>query len=52
MRLLLSIEDPRYNDSVYYQRFCSKIEFAVIKKLGTTQSKAPVTDTFERFFLL
>ena len=26
-------EDPHYNDSVCYQRFCCKIEFAVIKKL-------------------
>ena len=26
-------EDPRYNDSVCCQRFCCKIEFAVIKKL-------------------
>ena len=29
-------EDPRYNDSVFYQRFCSKIEFAVIEKLDRT----------------
>ena len=27
------IEDPRYTDSVCYQRFCCKIEFAVIEKL-------------------
>ena len=32
-------EDPRYNDSVYYQRFCCKIEFAVIKKLDRTHLK-------------
>ena len=28
-----STEDPRYDDSGCYQRFCSKIEFAVIKYL-------------------
>ena len=33
-------EDPRYNDSVCYQRFCYKIEFAVIKKLSLDPSKA------------
>ena len=32
-------EDPRYNDSVFYQRFCCKIEFAVIKKLHETRIK-------------
>ena len=25
-------EDPRYNDSLCYKRFCCKIEFAVTKK--------------------
>ena len=35
-----STEDPRYNDSVCYQRFCCKIEFAVIKKLDMDPSKA------------
>ena len=30
----------RYNDSVCYQRFCCKIEFAVIKKLDMDPSKA------------
>ena len=43
-------EDPRYNDSVCYQRFCCKIEFAVIKKLDMDPSKAWITDTFEHFF--
>ena len=33
-------EDPRYNDSVCYQRFCCQIEFAVIKKLDMDPSKA------------
>ena len=33
-------EDPRYNDSVCYQRFCCKIEFAVLKKLDRDPSKA------------
>ena len=31
--------DPRYNDSVCYQRFCCKIEFAVVKKLDRTYLK-------------
>ena len=43
-------EDPRYNDSVCYQRFCCKIEFAVIKKFDMDPSKALVTDSFEQFF--
>ena len=30
-------EDPRYNDSACYQRFCCKIEFAVLKKLDRAQ---------------
>ena len=34
-----STEDPHYNDSIYYQRFCCKIEFAVIKKLDMTHLK-------------
>ena len=33
-------EDPRYNDSVCYQRFCCKIDFAVIKKFEMDASKA------------
>ena len=33
-------QDPCYNDSVCYQRFCCKIEFAVIKKLDIGPSKA------------
>ena len=37
---------PRYNDSVCYQRFCCKIEFA-----GYDLSKASVTDTFEHFYV-
>ena len=32
-------EDPRYNDTVCYQRFCCKIEFAVIKNLIWTLLK-------------
>ena len=28
----LNTKYPRYNDSVCYQRFCCKIEFAIIKK--------------------
>ena len=37
--LINIIKDPRYtcNDSVFYQRFCFKIEFAVIKKLDRTR---------------
>ena len=34
-----STEDPRYNDSVCYQRLCCKIEFAVIKELDRTHLK-------------
>ena len=26
-------ENPRYNNNVCYQRFCCKLEFAIIKKL-------------------
>ena len=37
-------EDPRYNNSVCYQRFFCKIEFAVITKLDMDQSKAWITD--------
>ena len=33
-------EDPRYNDSVCYQRFCCKFDFAIIKKLDMNRSKA------------
>ena len=36
---MYNIEDPRYNDGVYYQIFCCKIEFAVIKKLDRTHLK-------------
>ena len=32
-------EDPRYNDGVCYQRFCCKIELAVVKKLDRTYLK-------------
>ena len=35
-------EDPRYNDNICYQRFCCKIELAVIKKLDVD----PSTDIF------
>ena len=43
-------EDPRYNDSICYQRLCCKIEFAIIKKLDMDTSKAGITDSFEQFF--
>ena len=43
-------ENPRYNDTVCYQIFFCKIEFAVIKKLDMDPSKASVTDTSEHFF--
>ena len=33
-------EDPRNNDSLCYQTFCGKIEFAVIKKLDMDPSTA------------
>ena len=33
-------EDPHYNDSVCYRRFCCKIEFAIIKKLDMGTSRA------------
>ena len=40
MYLLANTEDPRYNDTVCYQRFYCLIEFAVIKKLVVNPSKA------------
>ena len=39
------------NDSVCYQRFCCKIEFAVIKKLDMDPCKARILDTFEQVFM-
>ena len=48
--IIIITEDPHYNDSVCYQRFCCKIEFAVIKKLDREPSKAWITDSFEQFF--
>ena len=42
----LNTEDPRYNDSVCYQRFCCKIESAVIKKLDMNPSEAWITGIF------
>ena len=45
-------EDLHYNNSVCYQRFCCKIEFAVIKKLHMDPSKARILDTFEQFFFM
>ena len=33
-------EDPHYNDTVCYLRFCCEVEFAVIKKLDMGPSKA------------
>ena len=50
MLMNLITEDPHYNDSVCYQRFCCKIEFAVIKKLDMDPSKAWIKDIFEQFF--
>ena len=44
-------ESPRYNDSVCYQRFCCKIEFAIIKRLDMDPSKARIMDTFEGFLM-
>ena len=35
-------EDTRYNDNVCYQRFCCKIELAVIKKVDRYPCKASV----------
>ena len=42
-------DNPRYKDSVCYQKFCCKIEFSTIKKLDVDPSKALITDTFEDF---
>ena len=50
MQLFATTEDPRYNDSVCYQRFCCKIEFAGIKKLVMDISEARITCIFEQFF--
>ena len=36
----IDTEDPHYNDSVCYQRFCCKFEFAVIRKLDMDPSRA------------
>ena len=36
---MLVTNDTRYNDTVCYQRFCCKIEFAVIKNLIGTRLK-------------
>ena len=38
----LYTEDPRYNDTLCYQRFCCYmyIKFAVVKKLDMDPSKA------------
>ena len=46
---LRNTDDPRFEDSVCYQRFCCKIEFAVKKKLDMNPSKASITNTFEVF---
>ena len=43
-------EDPRYNDHVGYQRFCSKIEFAAIKKPDMDPSKTGITNTMYFFY--
>ena len=45
----VNTENPLCIDNVCYQRFCCKIEFAVINKLDMDPSKASVTDTFEHF---
>ena len=42
-------EDPRYNDSVCYQRFCCKIEFAVVWRLERTHLKHPNCFFFNTF---
>ena len=42
--MISTTEDPHYNDSVCYQRFCCKIEFAIVKKLDMDLSKARITD--------
>ena len=44
-------KDPRYNDSVCYQRFCCKIEFAVIKKLDITHLKQQKRILLSSFFI-
>ena len=46
----VATNDPCYDDSVCYQRFCCKIEFAVIKKLNMDPSKAGMTDISDKFF--
>ena len=38
--MVVGTEDPRYNNSVCYERFCCKIEFAVIKKPDMDPSEA------------
>ena len=45
-----TIEDSRYNDSVCYQRFCCKIEFAVIKKLDMDPFKDKITQLIRFVF--
>ena len=44
-------EDRRYNDTVCYQRFCCKIEFAFIKKLDMDPPKACKTNILTVFFI-
>ena len=43
-------EDPRYNNSVCYQRFGCKIEFAVTKKLDRTRLKHEKQILLNSFF--
>ena len=43
--------DPRYNDSVCYQRFCCKIESADIKKLDRTHPKHQKRILLNAFFI-
>ena len=45
-------EDPRYNDSICHQRFCCKIEYAVIKKLVRTHLKHQSLIRVSTFFFI
>ena len=46
---IFDVQFHRYNDSVCYQRFCCKIEFAIIKKIDMDTSETRITDAFEHF---
>ena len=43
-------EDPRYDDSICYQRCCCIIEFAVLKKLDRTHLKDQYRILLSTFF--